>query len=138
MTWNVVRRCFVVAVAVACQGAPTRAQGPEPIAANDNRKPAGELRGSVLRLQLEIRKGIWHPEQEDGEAIPVYAFGEAGRPLQVPGPLIRVPQGTTVEISLKNTLAVPATLHGFHQRPGSDKDIATVAAHTSRQVQFVT
>src|SRR5271165_7373204 len=107
MKWHVAG--WVLAVAAL----PVAAQGPSPIAAsilaNDNRTPAGSLRGNVLTLQLEMRKGIWHPEKEDGEAIPVYAFAETGKALQVPGPAIRVPQGTTIDISLHSALAVPAT-----------------------------
>ncbi len=90
----------------------SRPQQLPPISANDNRVTAGALKDGVLTLRLEMRKGIWHPESDDGEAIPVYAFGEAGKPLQVPGPAIRVPQGTTIDITLRNDLAVPATLHG--------------------------
>jgi len=66
-----------------------------PIAINDNHKPSGVLRDGVLTIQLEIAKGAWHPEADDGIAVAVYAFGEAGRPLQNPGPLIRVPQGSS-------------------------------------------
>lgn len=136
MTWTYRRRSLFVVLAMAAQGAFLPAQSLEPIAANDNRAPAGQLRDSVLTLRLDLRKGVWHPEREDGEAIPVYAFGEVGKPLQVPGPLIRAPQGTTIEIALTNTLAVPVTIHGFHQRPGDDTDVVTVAAGASRQVRF--
>src|SRR5260370_12410869 len=66
------------------------------IAANNNRTPAGELTGGVLTIKLELRQGRWQPENENGGALTVYAFGEAGRTLQNPGPLIRVPQGTDV------------------------------------------
>src|SRR5688572_6566483 len=66
-------------------------QTPEPISTNDNRSPAGRLDNGVLSLRLELRRGVWLPEAEDGEAIPVYAFGEVGKPLQAPAPLIRVP-----------------------------------------------
>lgn len=106
------------------------------IAANDNRKPAGVLRDGVLKLQLELRKGNWHPEAEDGEAIPSYAFAEAGKPLQVPGPAIRVPQGTTIEASVRNTLGVAVTLHGLHQRPGANTDTVVVEAGATKQVRF--
>lgn len=138
MTWNVVRRSLFVASIIACQGAfPLPAQDLDAIAANDNRQSAGQLRSGVLTLRLEMRKGIWHPEREDGEAIPVYAFAEPGKPLQVPAPLIRVPQGTVIEIALHNVLTVPATLHGLHQRPGDDRDVVTVAAGATQQVRFV-
>jgi hypothetical protein len=46
-------------------------------------------------------------------ALSVYSFGEVGRPLQNPGPLIRVPQGTEIQTSIHNTLAVPVTIHGL-------------------------
>ncbi|MEZ5399446.1 MAG: multicopper oxidase domain-containing protein [Bryobacteraceae bacterium] len=92
---------------------------PPSIHANDNRKAAGVVSDGVLMLSLELRKGLWHPEAEDGEAIPSYAFAEAGKPLQVPGPTIRVQEGTTLAISVRNTLGVPVTLHGLHERPGA-------------------
>lgn len=108
-----------------------------PIAANDNRTPAGELRNGVLTLHLDVRKGIWHPERENGEAIPVYAFGETGKPLQVPAPTIRVPQGTTIDISLHSDLTVPATLHGFHERPGDETNVVVLAPGASTHLRFV-
>jgi hypothetical protein len=79
--------------------APVLAQAAEAIATNDNRQPAGRLQNGVLTLQLELRRGTWHPEGEDGEAIPVYAFAEAGKPLQAPAPLIRVPQGSVPAVA---------------------------------------
>jgi FtsP/CotA-like multicopper oxidase with cupredoxin domain len=107
------------------------------IAANDNRIAAGELSGGVLSLHLEIGKGNWHPEQENGETIPVYAFGEAGKALQVPGPTVRVPQGTTIDLSVKNTLRVEAVLHGLHSRPGKDADVVNVAPGATQHFRFV-
>jgi FtsP/CotA-like multicopper oxidase with cupredoxin domain len=111
-------------------------QTPEPVATNDNRTPAGELKNGVLTLRLEIREGIWRPHSEDGEAIPVFAFAEPGKPLQAPGPLVRVPAGTIIEASIHNRLKVPATLHGFHQRPGDNKDTVTVEQGSAVQVRF--
>ena len=112
------------------------AQALAPVSANDNRSPAGDLLGATLTLRLEIAKGVWHPEREDGEAIPVYAFREEGKPLQVPGPAIRVPQGVTIDITLHNMLGVPATLHGLHRRPGADTDVITVAANATEHIRF--
>ncbi len=106
------------------------------IAANDNRIAAGQLRDGVLTLQLEMRKGKWHPEAENGETLQVYAFGETGKPLQVPAPVIRVPQGTTIDITLHSALTVPATLHGLHQRPGTDADVLTIAPGATQHIRF--
>src|SRR5215813_6066307 len=135
MTWNVVQRTLLVAVLVFVWAQTSlTAQTLPPISANDNRAPAGELRDGVLTLKLEVRKGNWHPEREDGETIPVYAFGETGKSLQVPGPTVRVPQGTTIDITLHSNLTVAATLHGLHQRPGKDEDVVTLAPGATEHV----
>ena len=137
MTWHFVRRLLLAGFLTASWGAgPLSAQGRESIVANNNRESGGELRDGVLTLRLELRNGIWHPESEEGEAIPVYAFGEAGKPLQAPAPLVRVPQGTVVEVSVHNTLAVPATLHGLHERPGDAADVVTVQPGAKQEVRF--
>jgi FtsP/CotA-like multicopper oxidase with cupredoxin domain len=90
-----------------------------PIVANQNHTPAGSLRDGVLSIQLEIAKGEWHPEANDGMALTVYAFGETGHPLQNPGPLIRVPEGTEIHASLHNTLPVAITVHGLGDADGN-------------------
>ncbi len=91
------------------------------IEVNQNHVPAGTMRNGVLAIQLEVGMGNWHPEADDGMALSVYAFGEVGRPLQNPGPLIRVPQGTEIQASIHNTLAVPVTIHGLGD-PTVDND----------------
>jgi FtsP/CotA-like multicopper oxidase with cupredoxin domain len=106
-----------------------------PIVANQNHVPAGVLRDGVLSIGLEIAKGEWHPEADDGVALAVYAFGEAGRPLQNPGPLIRVPQGTEIRAALHNTLGVPITVHGLGV-PGSADSVVRIAPGGVKQVTF--
>jgi manganese oxidase len=106
------------------------------ITVNDNRSPAGELRHGVFTISLELGEGRWHPESEDGEAFRVYAFGEPGRALKNPGPLIRVPQGAQIHLTVRNALSVAATVHGLHQRPGSDKDAFTLQPGATRDVRF--
>ena len=96
-----------------------------PIAANDNRVSAGKLDNRVLMLHLEVREGQWHPGAITGPAIspqiPITvdtaAFGEAGRFLQMPGPLIRAPQGTEVHVSVR----VPHPCAGAPPLPGFGK-----------------
>src|SRR6266849_11044259 len=107
-----------------------------PIIANQDHTVAGVLRDGVLTVQLEIAKGEWHPEADDGMALSVYAFGEAGRPLQNPGPLIRVPQGTQIQATVHNALAVGVTVHGLHERPGKEEDALTLPPGATQQVQF--
>jgi len=113
-------------------------RAPERILANSNRRPAGRLRDGVLRLRLEVRAGILHPQADDGPGIEVQAFGEAGGPLQVPGPLVRVPAGTIVHASVRNTLPDSTlVVHGLHTRSGAaTDDTIQVAPGATREVRF--
>jgi manganese oxidase len=105
-----------------------------PIVANPNHTPAGVLRNGVLTVQLEIAKGDWHPEADDGMSLSVYAFGEVGHPLQNPGPLLRVPQGTEIHVSLHNNLSVPIAVHGFGD-PAQDAPV-WVTPQETEQLRF--
>jgi len=69
----------------------------------------------------------------------VYAFGEEGKPLQMPGPLIRVPEGTEIKLTIRNNIeGQPINLHGFHTRPGKAKDSVTVASGATWTTRFKT
>src|SRR6266550_1583499 len=74
---------------------------------NDNRVSAGHLIKGVFTLQLEARDASWYPEKPSGPAIPVFAFAESGQAPRVPGPMIRVPAGTEMRVSVRNTLSKP-------------------------------
>jgi len=102
----------------------TRVMGPSVarVVVNDNRRPAGTLRGGVLTLRLDARLGEWHPDGEAAVGATVPAFAEEGGPARIPGPLIRVPAGTEVALTIRNSLAQTLTLRGLHDRP-----VATVA-----------
>src|SRR5215470_8150045 len=106
------------------------------ISANDNRTPGGQLKSGVLTLHLELRQGNWNPEASDGRAISVYSFAEEGHETQTPGPLIRVPQGTELRVSVHNLLTVPASVYGLHQRPGKADAGLEVAPGEAKEVSF--
>lgn len=90
----------------------------EEVQINDNRKPAGELRNGVYYIHLEIREGNWYPESKEGSPIKIKALAEAGKPLQVPGPLIRVPEGVVIKATITNRINNMAQdLFGFYTRP---------------------
>jgi FtsP/CotA-like multicopper oxidase with cupredoxin domain len=131
---NFVRRATLV-VASICVGAATVPNGPESIVANDNRRPAGTLKNGVLTVKLEARDGLWRPDGEKGVPLPVAAWAEEGKPLSVPGPLIRVPAGTDVKASLRNSLDKPLTVFGFGKTRGMS-DSVVIPAGASRDVQF--
>src|SRR5678816_758641 len=93
---------------------PLESPAPERALINDNLRPAGTFRDGVLTLQLEARVTTWYPDADDGPGIDVQAFAEVGKRAQIPGPLIRVPAGTAVDLSIRN--AVPSTtliVHGL-------------------------
>lgn len=108
-----------------------------PIVANQNHASAGELRDGILTVKLEIAKGDWYPEADNGRALSVYAFGESGKPLQNPGPLIRVPQGTEIRASLHNALAIPVSIHGLGERRGDNDAVVHIAPGAVAEAQFI-
>lgn len=104
---------------------------------NDNRVPAGKLHEGILTLRLEARTADWYPEDPDGPAVPVYAFAEAAKPATIPGPLIRVPLGTTLQLTVHNTLDRPMRLRGLQARAGlADLDSLTLAAGAEQEIRF--
>ncbi|HEV2150356.1 MAG TPA: multicopper oxidase domain-containing protein [Longimicrobiaceae bacterium] len=129
-------RPFLVAAALVCLGAPAAGQSVGRAIANPNTAAAGSLRDGVLTVRLEARRARWYPEAEDGPYLEVQTFGEAGKPARVPGPLIRVPQGTTIRARVHNRLAAPLVLHGLHTRPGSPEDTVHVAPGATRELRF--
>jgi hypothetical protein len=106
-----VRRAVLVIPTVLLLGgdgtarpARTVAPTPERVVINDNRTAAGVLRDGVLTLRLEARLGEWHPDADTSRGIVINTFGEEDKPSQVPAPLIRVPKGTEIRASVRNSL----------------------------------
>jgi FtsP/CotA-like multicopper oxidase with cupredoxin domain len=107
------------------------------IAANDNRRPAGTLRDGRLDLKLDIVNGQWFPEAEDGPNVAIAAFAEQGRAPEIPGPMIRVPEGTEIHVTLHNSLpAQEVSVHGLHSRPTKADDVVRIPPGATREVTF--
>lgn len=104
--------------------------------ANDNLRPAGRMRGRALRLALETRAVSWKPAGDRGADLPVYAFAEVGRRATIPAPLIRVPVGTAVHVTVRNTLAHSLLLRGLHDRARGALDTIEIAPGETRMIQF--
>jgi FtsP/CotA-like multicopper oxidase with cupredoxin domain len=97
------------------------------IAPNDNRQSAGKLANGILTIALEARNGSWQPEGDRGRTLEVAAFGEEGKPLSTPGPVIRVSVGTEVQATVRNRLDKPLIVFGFGKTRGvSDSVIVPV------------
>lgn len=134
----------IAAVAGVVAGiAPSRSVTPTPARAeaNDNRSPAGTLRDGVLTIRLEAREAEWHPDRESDPGIVVHAFAEEGRPPLVPGPLIRVPEGTEIRALVRNTLARDTlVVRGLSTRgvaASRSRDTLRIPAGAVREVRFL-
>ncbi|HET7218605.1 MAG TPA: multicopper oxidase domain-containing protein [Vicinamibacterales bacterium] len=109
----------------------------ERIAINDNRRTAGVLEASTLTVRLEVRLGEWRPDGDDGHAVVVKAFAEGNGPPQVPGPLIRVVEGTRIRAVVRNRLDEPVFVHGFYTRPGEPTAVAAIPPGETREQTFL-
>jgi FtsP/CotA-like multicopper oxidase with cupredoxin domain len=107
------------------------------VVANDNRTPAGKSTNGVLNLQLELRQARWYAEDEKAGYRDVYAFAEQGQLPQSSGPLIRVPRGTIIHATVRNTLPSPAKIHGLHSHPGNPNDTVNLAPNETRELRFL-
>jgi FtsP/CotA-like multicopper oxidase with cupredoxin domain len=110
------------------------------VAVNDNRTPAGTLRNGVLTVRLEARVGDWHPDADSAPGLSVHAFAERGKRASVPGPLLRVAEGTEIHAFVTNSLARGTlVVHGLSTRGGSAAraaDTLQIAAGATREVRF--
>jgi manganese oxidase len=124
---------------------------------NDNRSPAGTLANGVLELCLETRLAAWRPDADVDTAATVLAFAEEGGPATIPGPFLRVPQGTEVRVNIRHGVTepvrigtppplqrtalvppapdVPLIVHGLRAGTMAD-DTLHVAPGTAREVRF--
>jgi len=141
-----VTRSFVIALTLCSVGLTRDASLSRPIersalveriAINDNRAGAGILRDGVLTIRLEARRGDWRPDGDTDPGIVVAAFAEEGKPLQIPGPLIRVPRGTAIHAFVRNSLP-DSTLfvHGLYTRGARGPDTVQVKPGEVREVRF--
>lgn len=113
------------------------AQAAPPVAApNDNHKPAGMLRNGALTLKLEVAMTRWQPEGASGPTRLVQAFAEEGQTPQIPGPLVRVPEGTEIQATVRNTLGVALRLHGMIARPCDPNEGVEIAPGATQAVRF--
>jgi manganese oxidase len=112
---------------------------PERVAINDNRAAAGTQGDGTLTIQLDARLGTWHPDRETDPGVVVKAFAvEGGRP-QIPGPVIRVREGTEIRARVRNSLSESLAVHGFYTRPGtaSGSGVVVIAPGETREVGFL-
>jgi FtsP/CotA-like multicopper oxidase with cupredoxin domain len=132
--------CAGAAVALGLSPVHPASKAPPPEAAiqtNDNRKAAGTFAHGVLTVALEARAGDWKPLGVDRRGVRIFAFGEAGKPLQDPGPLLRVSVGTEIHSRVTNRTEVPLVVHGLSRRRVATMDTLVVPAGGTREARFV-
>ncbi len=134
----VVVMCFVVFSASPASQAPPRSTAAV-AAANDNRAPAGDLKNKVLTIRLEAVPAIWRPEKDARGEREIYAFAADGQAPQIPGPLMRVPEGTELHVVLSNRIpGVKLQVHGLLTRPADADTAIDLPAGATRDVRFKT
>ena len=112
----------------------------ERVAINDNSHAAGtaeRIDGSdVVTVRLRAAAGSWRPEGDGGPTLRVEALGEEGKPLVVPAPLLRVVEGATLAVSVRNDLKSPLRVHGLCARDGAACAPLDVPPGAEREVRF--
>lgn len=147
LTMTLLRATGLVAVATISTHGAVSSAAPAPPSAqqfdralpNDNRVAAGRIENDTLRLRLTVRLADWHILGDSLPAFRVLAFAEVGKPPSIPGPLIRVPEGTPTAIHLQNPLNDTLIVRGLSGRGGlrdslliGPGDTATIEAIASR------
>ena len=93
------------------------------------------LRGGVLRVDLDATWAGWRPDLDVDSAVSVQAFAERGKTPSIPGPLLRVPEGTEVRINLRNLLADSTlVVHGLRAGAGGNDTITLLPGETRKIV----
>ncbi len=131
-------KVLLAALALLFPGRPRpAADAPDLVRAaiNDNSRAAGSLVGATQTVELTVGRTEWFPEAEDGPSVEALAFGEVGRELSIPGPMIRVTEGTRVRVTITNPLSDTLWIQGLHSRPGVPQPII-VAPGGREEVEF--
>jgi FtsP/CotA-like multicopper oxidase with cupredoxin domain len=127
---------FFVATCAPSLAIASSSESPPSVEPNDNLIPAGAQNDGTLTLALRAAVGRWQPEGAGGPTLEVEAFGEVGKPLTVPAPLIRVVEGTTIAASIRNDLDAALVVHGLCTRDGTPCAPLEVPPHQTRHVRF--
>jgi FtsP/CotA-like multicopper oxidase with cupredoxin domain len=107
------------------------------VQANDNRLPAGVMRGDTLTLRLVVQVARWFPESDSGAHVDAPVFAEEGKAPQIPGPLVRVRTGTTIAVTVRNALPDSTVwVLGLFTRPAAALDSVSVKPGETVTVRF--
>jgi manganese oxidase len=100
---------------------------------NPNIERAGVLHDGVLSVTLEAKESDFRIDGPRRRPMEIAAFAEPGKAPLMPGPFVRVPRGTQLRFSIRNSLTtpltffVPVSLHGGQDRfRGGDSVVVPV------------
>jgi FtsP/CotA-like multicopper oxidase with cupredoxin domain len=110
---------------------------PPQVEANNNRTAAGVLTNGVLTLDLVAKVARWNPEAKDGPAVEVAALAEENGPPVIPSPTIRVPVGTEIVATIRNTLDSTLYVHGLVTRPQAKAEPVAIAPGEKHTIRFL-
>ena len=108
----------VLLIASALGADSTLSRRAVPVAALETyRTSVGKRNGDTLVATLELREARWRPQGARAVEVPVYVFAEPGAAPKVPGPMLRLNEGGTVRLTLRNTLGKRVVVRGLQGRP---------------------
>ena len=119
---------------------PARVPLPRPAASasvaavNQNLISAGRRHRDTLTVALDVVEAAYQPEGIDDPVVRILALAERGKTPQVPGPLVRVPAGTTVRLSLRNRSDSALMFSGFRPALKAADDTLQIAAGATREL----
>src|SRR6187549_1258504 len=119
---------------------PARVPLPRPAASasvaavNQNLIAAGRRLRDTLTLALDVVEAAYQPEGMDDPVVRILALAERGKTPQVPGPLLRVPAGTTVRLTLRNRSDSALMFSGFRPALKAADDTLQIAAGATREL----
>lgn len=104
---------------------------------NDNRKSAGTLRHGVLTLRLVAQWSAWTLHSGVARDLPMLAFAEEGKTATIPGPVLRVRQGTRVHVSIRNPLSgLTLVVRGLSSHATDARDSLVIASGATVEHEF--
>ena len=115
---------------------PKPAPGVQRAVPNDNRSAAGSLSGNVLTVALDVVQSAWRPEGESDPEVPILAFTERGQAPRVPGPMLRVTQGTEIRLTVRNLADTALMIAGLRPRLSAATDTIQLAAGATRELRY--
>jgi len=115
---------------------PKPALGAIRVSNHGNTTPAGALNGKVLTVSLDVVTGAWRPEGDTDPEVPILAFAEAGKGPVNPGPLIRVRQGTEIQLTLSNRTDSSLVINGLRPGVSTATDSVHLPARATRELRY--